>query len=390
MYFDPTFYALIAAAFAASQLIPQEAVRPRAGVLALVGMMGIVFVLALPPLSLVVLAASIIALLVGCRIITVKGPDARTGLLLLVAAPLLLSWIIGKLATSQGWTRLTPLLFIGASYLLVKAWSVLKDIRDGKTKSPDPIEVTAYFLHLPTFLVGPMHYFSEFQAQLRKPFRLDGEALIDIAFRFTLGVVKIFGVAGLLAPASLLGLEPAGPVPPLSLLWSSIIYGVVLYCDFSGYCDLAIACSRLIGVDVPENFNKPFVASSIRDFWRRWHITFSRALTAHVFVPVVRELQKVWPNAPGTVSVVGYLLTFLFCGYWHGATANFLLWGLWHAVGLAAQDSWMRFQRGRGIKPVLKKGPLRLAIDVTATFLFVSVGWILFVLPVERLLTLGR
>jgi D-alanyl-lipoteichoic acid acyltransferase DltB (MBOAT superfamily) len=390
MYFDPTFYALIAAAFAALQFIPREAVRMRAAALALIGVVGIGFVLALPPLSLIMLVVSIAAVLLGCRIVAARGPDARTGLLLLMAGPLLLGWIIGKLATSQGWTRLTPLLFIGASYMLVKAWSLLKDIRDGKTKSPDPVEVTAYLLHLPTFLVGPMHYFSEFQAQLRKPFRLDGEALVDIAFRFTLGLVKIFGVAGLLAPASLLGLEPAGPVPPLALLWSAIVYGVVLYCDFSGYCDLAIACSRLIGVDVPENFNKPFAASSIRDFWRRWHITFSRALTAHVFMPVARELQKVWPNSPGTVSVVGYLLTFLFCGYWHGATANFLLWGLWHAAGLAAQDSWMRFQRGRGIKPVLKKGPLRLAIDVTATFLFVSVGWILFVLPVERLLTVLR
>jgi D-alanyl-lipoteichoic acid acyltransferase DltB (MBOAT superfamily) len=390
MYFDATFYALLAAGFAGSQLIARDAVRLRAAMLALVGVIGIGFVLALPPLSLVVLAVAVATLLVGCRIITAKGTTATTGLLLVAAGPLLLSWIIGKLASGLGWTRLTPLLFVGASYMLVKGWSLLKDIRDGKTKSPDPIEVTAYFLHLPTFLVGPMHYFSEFQAQLRKPFQLGGEALVDIAFRFTLGIVKIFGVAGLLAPASLLGLEQAGPVAPLSLLWSAILYGVVLYCDFSGYCDMAVACSRLIGVGVPENFNKPFASSSIREFWRRWHITFSRALTAHVFVPVVRQLQKVWPNAPGTVSVVGYVLTFLLCGYWHGATANFLLWGLWHAMGLAAQDSWMRFQRGRGIKPTLKKGPVRLAIDVAATFLFVSVGWIFFVLPVDRLMTLWR
>lgn len=390
MYFSLTFYALVAAVFAAVQFIPADGVRLRAAVLALAGAIGIGTVLDISALSAAVLAVSVIALLVGSRLVAARGTAASTGLLLLAAGPLLLAWIIGKLAGSTGWTRLTPLLFVGASYLLVKAWSLLKDIRDGKTKSPDPVEVTAYFLHLPTFLVGPMHYFSEFQAELRKPYRLDGEALVDVAFRLTLGVTKIFGIAGLLAPASLLGLDPSGPVPLLTLLWAAIVYSVVLYCDFSGYCDMAIACSRLMGVNVQENFNWPYAASSIREFWRRWHITFSRALMAHVFVPSVRVLQKKLPDSPGLVSVLGYTGTFLLCGYWHGATLNFLLWGLWHAGGLAGQDAWMRFQRGRGRRPSPKKGPVQTVLGIAATFLFVSAGWILFVLPVDRLVTIWR
>ena len=228
MYFSPIFYVLVAAVFAAVQFIPRDGVRLRAAVLALAGIIGIVTVLQMPPMSAVVLAVSVAALPAGSRLVAARGTAASTGLLLLAAGPLLIAWIVGKVASSVGWTRLTPLLFVGASYLLVKAWSLLKDIRDGKTVAPDPVEVTAYFLHLPTFLVGPMHYFSEFQAELRKPYRLDGEALVDIAFRLTLGVVKIFGVAGLLAPASLLGLDPSGPVPPLTLLWAAIVYSVVL------------------------------------------------------------------------------------------------------------------------------------------------------------------
>jgi alginate O-acetyltransferase complex protein AlgI len=390
MYFSPIFYVLVAAVFAAVQFIPRDGVRLRAAVLALAGIIGIGTVLQIPAMSAVVLAVSVAALLVGSRLVAARGTAASTGLLLLAAGPLLIAWIVGKVASSVGWTRLTPLLFVGASYLLVKAWSLLKDIRDGKTVAPDPVEVTAYFLHLPTFLVGPMHYFSEFQAELRKPYRLDGEALVDIAFRLTLGVAKIFGVAGLLAPASLLGLDPSGPVPPLTLLWAAIVYSVVLYCDFSGYCDMAIACSRLMGVGVPENFNWPYAASSIREFWRRWHITFSRALMAHIFVPSVRVLQNRWPESPGLVSVLGYTGTFLLCGYWHGATLNFLLWGLWHALGLAVQDAWMRFQRSRGRRPTPKKGPVQTGLGIAATFLFVSVGWILFVLPVDRLVTIWR
>jgi D-alanyl-lipoteichoic acid acyltransferase DltB (MBOAT superfamily) len=390
MYFNPTFYLLLVAAFAATQLIPRDAVRVRAAVVALTGIVGIGVVLDMPLTSYIVLAVSVIVLVVGCRLVAARSTAARMGLLFLAVGPLLLAWVVGKLASANGWTRLTPLLFVGASYLLVKAWSLLKDIRDGKTRSPDPVEVIAYVLHLPTFLIGPMHYFSEFQAELRKPFRLDGTAVVDIAFRFTLGVVKIFVVAGLLAPASLLGLGPEGPVSPLSLLWSSILYSVVLYCDFSGHCDIAIACSRLMGINVPENFNWPFAASSIRDFWRRWHITFSRALMAHVFLPVTRVLQRRLPDSPGLVSVLGYTGTFLLCGYWHGATLNFLLWGLWHAMGLAVRDAWMRFQRGRGVRPTAKKGIVPLALGIAATFLFVSVGWIFFALPLERLATIWK
>ncbi|WP_422002461.1 MBOAT family O-acyltransferase [Reyranella sp.] len=390
MYFLATFYALVAAGFAATHLLPPEAIRGRAGALALIGIAGIVGLLDLPATSLAALAVCVVAVPIGCRIVAARGTTATMGLLFLAAGPLLLSWFVGKLATANGWSRLTPLLFVGASYMLVKTWSLLKDIRDGKTRSPDPVEVLAYLLHLPTFLVGPMHYFSEFQAELRKPYRIDGEAAVDIAFRLTLGIVKIFGISGLLAPASLLALDPAAPVSPLELLWAAIVYGVVLYCDFSGHCDLAIACSRLMGVNVPENFNWPYAAASIREFWRRWHITFSRALTAHVFVPVVRVLQKAWPHSPGTVSVVGYAATFLLCGFWHGATANFLLWGLWHAMGLAAQDAWMRFQRGRGVRPTGRKSRPQQALGIAATFLFVSVGWIFFVLPIDRLATILR
>src|SRR5512139_2834631 len=117
MYFNPTFYALVVAVFAAVQFVPADGVRLRAGVLALAGAIGIVAVLDMPPLSVVVLAVSVIALLVGSRLVAARGTAASTGLLLLAAGPLLLAWIIGKLAASTGWTRFTPLLFVGTSYL---------------------------------------------------------------------------------------------------------------------------------------------------------------------------------------------------------------------------------------------------------------------------------
>src|SRR5437016_4165746 len=108
MYFSPTFYVLVAAVFAAVQFIPREGVRLRAAVLALAGIIGIGTVLQVSAMSAVVLAVSVAALLVGSRLVAARATAASTGLLLLVAGPLLIAWLVGKVASSIGWTRLTP------------------------------------------------------------------------------------------------------------------------------------------------------------------------------------------------------------------------------------------------------------------------------------------
>ena len=387
MYFDSLFWVIVVVAFAALQLLPAGATRLRAGVLSLVGIAGLVLVLKLPPTGWAILAISGAALWLGCRRLAARKPGDATGLALLAIAPLLLAWVFGKIGTALDWPR--PLLFVGLAYLVVKAWSLLKDIMDGKVRDIEPFEVAAYFLHLPTFVLGPMHYFGEFRATLRRPYALTGEAVVDIVFRFVLGLIKIYALAGLLAKASLLGVTGTEPLHLAPLIRKAFIYSFVLYFDFSGYCDMAIAVSRLLGVDVPENFNWPLLSTSIRDFWRRWHITFSRALTAHMFIPLTRVLQRRLPHAPNAVAVIGYFGTFLFCGYWHGATVNFLLWGLWHATGLAGQDLWIRYRRGKGFKPPMTKNAFQRTRDTALTFAFVSTGWILFVLPVSQLSRIG-
>jgi len=389
MYFNSLFWVLIAVAFTALQFVAADAVRTRAAVLSLLGIAGLGLVLKVSPVGAGILVVSGLSLWLGCRRLAANSSRDAMGLALLAIAPLLLAWVLGKLAIALDLTRLTPLLFVGVSYLLVKAWSLLKDIMDGKVRDLEPFEVAAYFLHLQTFVLGPMHYFGEFRETLRRPYALTGEALVDIFFRFVLGLFKVYALDGLLAPISLLGLTGAERIDLGTLLIGAFVYSFVLYLDFSGYCDMAIAVSRLLGIDVPENFNWPYLASSIREFWRRWHITFSRALTAHIFIPLTRKLQRRWSRSPALVSVLGYTGTFLFCGYWHGSTANFLLWGLWHAAGLAAHDAWTRNQRRRGIKPSAQSGVFRNALDTTLTFAFVSVGWIFFVLPVDKLLRIG-
>lgn len=173
------------------------------------------------------------------------------------------------------------------------------------------------------------------------------------------------------------------------LIPAAFVYSLVLYFDFSGYCDMAISTSRILGIDVPENFNWPYFASSIRDFWRRWHITFSRVLTAHIFMPLARMLTSRFPKTPAWNASIGYIITFSLCGYWHGATANFILWGLWHAFGLIIHDQYLRNLRARKKLVIGTKPPGRRAFDTALVFSFVSMGWIFFVLPIEDLAKIG-
>jgi alginate O-acetyltransferase complex protein AlgI len=384
MFFEPSFWILIAAAFAALQFLPADAVGARAAVLALLGAVGLALVLKVSVIGASILALSVLFIWLGCRRLTTHDSRDALGIALLAIAPLLVAWLIGKVAIAFSLQRFAPILFVGISFLLVKSWSLLKDIMDGKVRDIHPAEVMAYLLHLPTFVIGPMHYFEEFRASLRRPYVLTMETSIDCLFRFVLGLVKVYALAGLLAPASLIGLAERESNHLTAILAGAFVYSFVLYFDFSGFCDMATAVSRLLGIDVPKNFNWPYLAPSIRDFWRRWHITFTRALMAHVFVPLTRNLQRRWPKSPRFVASTGYAVTFLACGFWHGATANFLIWGLWHACGLIVQDNWQR-QRPRKIKPTAAKFSVQTAIATGLTFIFVSIGWIFFVLPLDKL-----
>lgn len=374
------FWTILALTFAVQRLWADTPER-RGLVYGLAGAAGIALIAPPTVIQAAALAASVAFILIGTRLIV---RDRRMGSALVGIGVILAIWLIGKTAQGSGLVRV-EILFIGISYMLVKAWSLFKDMLDGKIERASPGEVLGYLLHLPTLQLGPMHQFAEFRGSLEAPYRIDGVRLIDCLFRIVLGLVKIQIVANLLAPASLSALVDAPAIPVTALLSGAFVYSIVLFADFSGYCDIAIATSRLVGMDVPENFNWPYLASSMRDFWRRWHISFSRALTAHVFMPVSRVLARRLPRSPELASALANLITFAFCGYWHGATINFVLWGLWHALGLVVQDANARRMRRGGLRPGMNKSSVVKTRDIVFTFAFVSIGWIFFALPVAAL-----
>jgi alginate O-acetyltransferase complex protein AlgI len=171
-----------------------------------------------------------------------------------------------------------------------------------------------------------------------------------------------------------------------------LAFSLQIYFDFSAYSDIAIGLARLLGITLPENFRRPYLAGNIREFWDRWHITLSHWVRDYVFSPTARALfhtrLRRWPAA---IAVLSYLLTFLVVGAWHGTTAAFLVWGLYHGLLLAL------FHLVRLKTPVriadhpLYRSRVARGLAVAVTFGCVTLGWVPFMLPLgeaQKLLAL--
>jgi len=302
--------------------------------------------------------------------------------------PVLIFWVVGKTAVAYEYATVSMLFFAGLSYFLVKTWTLIKDIYDGQVKNPDFFIILSYFTFFPAYVSGPMHYYNEFEQTVLNPQRLNVLEVVNSGYRLLLGLIKIKLISPLVQPFSLIGVLESNEFSIMSLIVGSYAYSIVIYMDFSGYSDLAIATSRLLAIKMPENFNQPYRAVNIRDFWQRWHITFTRVLTSYIFIPVSRLLQKVCDGRDKVKMASAYLITFGICGFWHGPTVNFLVWGIYHAVGLIIYDlyrTWGLKRRAPGISRHVserwKKSNEVMAIGGTMTF--VSLGWILFVLPIS-------
>jgi alginate O-acetyltransferase complex protein AlgI len=389
MFETPLFWALLILAAASFYIAPRENVRFRAATLVVVSVLALALVVKVRVVWISFLVASSFWILIGLRL-TRAWAERRPYLAsFIVFLPVLIPWVLGKQAVAVAWTPLTILYFVGFSFFLTKAWTLIKDFHDGRIERLDPFVALAYFLFFPTYIAGPMHYFGEFNETLRSRIELDGETLIDIVFRVLLGFVKIKLIAPLFLPISLEAVKASGHLGREVIL-GSFAYSIVIWADFSGYSDLAISTARLVGVRTPENFNYPYAAANIREFWQRWHITFSRVLTSYIFVPVSRKLQASFGERRNLILIVAYLVTFLFCGYWHGPTFNFLLWGLYHGVGLIIYDVYRqaatrRRARAKRDQTAPKLQFLKRTAFAALTFCFVSFGWILFVLPTDMI-----
>jgi alginate O-acetyltransferase complex protein AlgI len=229
---------------------------------------------------------------------------------------------------------LTIALPIGVSFFSFQAITYIVDVKRRQTEPASLLDAAIYLSFFPHLVAGPIVRASEFLPQLKAP-RDPNRVAVGAGLALVgLGLVKKVAIADYLAREVV---DPVFAVPqayaaPDALL-GAYAYAAQIYCDFSGYTDIAIGLALLMGFVFPQNFNSPYRATGFRDFWRRWHMTLSRFLRDYLYIPL-------GGNRKGRVrTYVNLMLTMTLGGLWHGASWNFVAWGAYQGAGLSAEHA---------------------------------------------------
>ena len=257
---------------------------------------------------------------------------------------------------------------LGISFFTFQKISYLVDLRRGDRHVYGLLEFAAFVTFFPQLIAGPLVRHNEIIPQFALPPRRPAvwENLARGAVLFTIGLTKKAAIADTIAPICDPLFAAAGQSSlNLAEAWAAAgAYTLQIYFDFSGYSDMAIGLALMFGLRLPFNFAAPYRATSIRAFWRRWHITLSRFLRDYVYIPLGGNRRGPALQAANVIA------TMLLGGLWHGAAWTFVAWGGLHGAALAANGAWAR--AGRRMP-----APLGWAL----TMLFVIGGWVLFRSP---------
>jgi len=253
---------------------------------------------------------------------------------------------------------------VGVSFFTFQAISYVVDVKRGLLEPARWLDATVYLSFFPHLVAGPIVRAREFLPQLATPRDPEHVAVGAGIELIALGLVKKVVIADFLARTVV---DPVFAVPQayggVDALTAAYAYTAQIYCDFSGYTDMAIGLALLMGFVFPQNFRSPYRATGLRDFWRRWHMTLSRFLRDFLYIPL-------GGNRHGRLLTYrNLLITMVLGGLWHGAAWTFILWGALHGVGLIVEHAL----GGRVRMP----GWLRWLV----TFHVVVFGWILFRSP---------
>ena len=248
------------------------------------------------------------------------------------------SWLLG-----HTWTPLALMLPLGISFFVFQKISYLLDLRNGDRHGYSLLDFCLFVSFFPQLIAGPLVRHYELIPQLSRNPR--GPAMWENLSRgaalFAIGLAKKLALADMLALiADPVFAKTTGGSLNASEAWAGAgAYALQIYFDFSGYSDMAIGLALMFGIVLPENFNAPYRATSIRDFWQRWHITLSRMLRDYLYIPLGGNRHGLARQAANVT------LTMLIGGLWHGAHWTFVLWGGLHGAALAINAVWSRSGR---------------------------------------------
>jgi alginate O-acetyltransferase complex protein AlgI len=266
---------------------------------------------------------------------------------------------------------------LGISFFTFTQIAFLVDVHQRKAADFDPMRYGLFVTYFPHLVAGPILHHREMMPQFARPdiFRFSPERLADGSVMFILGLFKKTVLADAFGGYARPGFAAAG-THALSLFesWGAALsYTLQIYFDFSGYSDMAIGLALMIGVQLPKNFDSPYKARNIAEFWRRWHMTLSRFLRDYLYIPL-------GGNRLGLArQQLNLMATMLLGGLWHGAGWTFVIWGGLHGLYLVVFHAWRRVLERLGPH---QRHPMaaRIAAPISwlATFLAVVVAWVFF------------
>ena len=259
------------------------------------------------------------------------------------------------------------LLPLGISFFTFQQISFLVDTYHGEIKECSFIDYSLFVSFFPQLIAGPIVTHSEMLPQFERigKNRFDLLAFENGIYIFILGLAKKVLIADTFGKAVDFGYSSVSMLNSSDTLLVILFYTLQLYFDFSGYCDMAIGIGKMFGIKIPVNFNSPYKAVNIIDFWKRWHITLTRFLTKNIYIPL-------GGNRKGRKRMYfNMLIVFFLSGLWHGAGFHFILWGVMHGFLFVIT----RFVRN--INHDRKNKCLKIA-GILFTFLFVNITWVFF------------
>lgn len=342
---SPAFLAIALLAVAGVRLLPARVPRDLVLLAASLGFVAV----ALDPPSLAGMAVFVLA---GFGLLRIVGRWRRPGVLAAaVAAAVVLFWLLGEndaaLGAALGLPRPGPLVLLGLSYVMFRVVHLLVDVGQGELPAPiGPRGYLGYLLFFPNFLAGPIQRYEDLAPQLVRP----DPTLSADTWRYGLArmlsggfaTVVLSGLAFAVFLQARAGIGEGGVAGGLAFGVAVLAFSAHLYASFAGYMGVVIGLGRLLGITVPENFDRPWLAGNFLEFWGRWHISLSEWFKFYLFNPATKELLRVVdrPAAAPWLGAVGYFLTFFVMGVWHGTSLTFAVYGLLLGLGVSVNKAW--------------------------------------------------
>jgi D-alanyl-lipoteichoic acid acyltransferase DltB (MBOAT superfamily) len=269
---------------------------------------------------------------------------------------------------------------VGISYLAFRCSRLVLEVRNGVAQKPNFLEYLNFAFFLPTMPVGPINTYANFRRGFTGRYDVPvGRA----ALRILVGAVKYQFLGNLCNQLTYSGLLlDDHPHPWMDLPVAMLFFYLYLYLNFSGFCDMAIGAAALMGIPVPENFDNPFAARNVKDFWNRWHITLSTWMRDVVFSPLSKSFVRLMGIQLADHAIaLTIIIVFLLVGIWHGAGWNFAAYGAAHALGVVTNHYYTLFLKRRlgreGFKAYNENRWIR-AVAIVLTFCYCGASLIFF------------